>query len=99
MAIKKREIKQQLKNIDENISDDDLIAIDDGGLCLIGINNACSSKGDSFGDPEIYLEVGGVPEEENDKIDKIEIDETWKESMKTLKNKKQQRRVAWKKAN
>ena len=35
----------------ETLNDDDLVAIDDGGLCLCVVD-----------DPDVYLEVGGIPE-------------------------------------
>jgi len=59
----KKEIMDWLMEITPYIGDDDLIAIDEGGLCLVGVNNSGHPLSD---DPEIYLEVGGIPEEEPD---------------------------------
>jgi|WetSurMetagenome_2_1015567.scaffolds.fasta_scaffold194501_3 hypothetical protein len=44
--------KQVLRRWIESISDNQEIAIDDGGLTLIVVDN-----------PKIYLEVGGIPED------------------------------------
>ena len=48
MTMEVREIKEWL----DTLSDDDVVGIDDGGLCLQVV-----------GDPEPYLEVGGMPDE------------------------------------
>lgn len=51
MAMTVREIKEWLNTL----QDDDLVGVDEGGLCL-----------ELVGDPESYCEIGGIPEEEED---------------------------------
>jgi len=51
MAMTVREIKEWLNTL----QDDDLVGIDDGGLCL-----------EVAEDPGTYCEIGGLPEEEED---------------------------------
>ena len=60
MAITKRELKQWLDDISGYIGDDDLIGIDEGGLCLVGVNDF---ENPFSPEPEIYIEVGGVPDD------------------------------------
>jgi len=48
-------LKQDLKKWINSIPDNSEIGIDDGGLTLQVVNH-----------PEIYLEVGGIPEEETE---------------------------------
>lgn len=49
MAITVKELGDWLTTL----QDDDLVAIDDGGLVLQSVEN-----------PEVYIEIGGIPEEE-----------------------------------
>lgn len=51
MAMTVGEVKEWLNSLD----DDDLVGIDDGGLALVSVNNP----------EDIFIEIGGVPEEED----------------------------------
>ena len=51
MAMSVKEIKEWLNTLNEN----DAVGVDDGGLCL-----------QSFNDPDAYLEIGGMPDEEDE---------------------------------
>ena len=51
MAMQVKEIVEWLSTLDEN----DHVGVDDGGLCLCVVE-----------DPEVYCEIGGMPEGEED---------------------------------
>lgn len=54
MALKAIEIIDWLNSLDE----DDEVGIDEGGLMLVAVS-----------DPATYLEVGGMPEESESRVD------------------------------
>lgn len=51
MAMPVRELRGWL----DTLGDDQLVGVDEGGLCLV-----------VAGDPEPYLEIGGMPDDEED---------------------------------
>jgi len=51
MAMQVSEIREWL----DTLNDDDLVGVDDGGLCLRVVDNSAP-----------YLEIGGMPDEEED---------------------------------